>query len=307
MSIKSIFVVCDNAGTLNELCSGAKTLADKVTAVVFGDESFAKELASCGADKILFCPGKEFAPDSYAKAVAEEIKAEESAFVMLCNSIIGRSLAGKLSALLDTAALTNVTELVPQDNTLLCRHMVYGGAAERLVRFTTPYAVVTMGSGAFEVKAGLAPCGDISPIKGQPDGGIKRISLSEKKESVTNLATAKRIVDIGRGLAAEEDLEMIRKLASVLEADLGCSRPVAENNKWLPKSCYMGVTGVQVKPELCLSMAVSGQIQHIAGINKSKVIVAVNKDKEAPIFKNADFGLVGDIYKVVPALIEKLS
>uniref|UniRef100_UPI000AC6FE30 electron transfer flavoprotein subunit alpha/FixB family protein n=1 Tax=Clostridium sp. NkU-1 TaxID=1095009 RepID=UPI000AC6FE30 len=122
-----------------------------------------------------------------------------------------------------------------------------------------------------------------------------------------NLAAAKRIVDIGRGLAAEEDLDMCRKLAKLLDAEVGCSRPIAENNKWMPKACYMGITGVQVKPDLIVTLGLSGQVQHIGGINKSKVIIAINKDKAAPIFKNADFGLVGDMYKIVPALIEKLS
>ena len=96
-------------------------------------------------------------------------------------------------------------------------------------------------------------------------------------------------------------------LAGVIGAEVGCSRPVAENNKWLPKAQYMGITGVQVKPDLIITLGVSGQVQHIGGINKSKVVVAINKDKAAPIFKNADFGLVGDMYKIVPALIEKLS
>ena len=118
---------------------------------------------------------------------------------------------------------------------------------------------------------------------------------------------AKRILDVGRGLAAKEDLEMVRALAKVIGAEVGCSRPVAENNKWLPKANYMGITGVQVKPDFIITLGVSGQVQHIGGINKSKVIISVNKDKAAPIFKNCDFGLVGDIYKIVPALIEKLS
>ena len=100
---------------------------------------------------------------------------------------------------------------------------------------------------------------------------------------------------------------MCRKLAAALEAEVGCSRPVAENNKWLPIASYIGVTGVVVKPELCLLLGVSGQVQHIAGIDKSRIIVAINKDKNAPIFKHADFGLVGDMYKIIPALTEKLS
>jgi len=131
--------------------------------------------------------------------------------------------------------------------------------------------------------------------------------LCVKKEATVNLAAAKRIVDVGRGWANEEDLEIPRKLAAALEAEVGCSRPVAENNKWMPKSCYLGITGTQVKPELIVCCGLSGQIQHIGGINKSKVIVAIDKDKSAPIFKNCDFGLVGDMYKIIPALTEKLS
>lgn len=147
----------------------------------------------------------------------------------------------------------------------------------------------------------------VAPFEGLPQGGLKRIACTPKKEGGVDLVAAKRIVDVGRGLAQEADLELCRKLAAALGAEVGCSRPVAENNKWLPKSNYMGITGVQVKPELIVALGVSGQIQHIGGINKSRVIVAVNKDKSAPIFKNADFGVVGDLYKVVPALIEKLS
>ena len=105
----------------------------------------------------------------------------------------------------------------------------------------------------------------------------------------------------------DHSLALCRELAGVLGAEVGCSRPVAENNKWLPKSSYMGITGVQVKPDVILALGVSGQVQHIGGINKSRVIVAINKDKAAPIFKNCDFGLVGDLYKIVPALIKKLS
>ena len=134
-------------------------------------------------------------------------------------------------------------------------------------------------------------------------------SFSGIKTAAINLShkLQQQGVEINRGLAKEEDLELCRRLAGALGAEVGCSRPVAENNKWLPKSSYMGITGVQVKPELILTLGVSGQVQHIGGINKARVIVAVNKDKSAPIFKNADFGVVGDLYKVVPALIEKLS
>lgn len=307
MAIESIFVVSENFNILSELCVGAKTLANHVTAVVFGDEAAAKSASSCGADAIIYCPVENDAPEDYAVAIADEIKKVPNAIVMVNNSIRGRCIAGKIGVLLDTAVLSTVNELELDGNNLVCRRVVYGGTAQRKEIFTKSYDVITIGAGVFEAANDLPATSQISKISGTPQGGIKTISRNEKKEGTVNLVAAKRIVDVGRGLAKEEDLEMCRQLAKVIGAEVGCSRPVAENNKWMPKACYMGITGVQVKPELIIVLGVSGQVQHIGGINKSKIIVAINKDKAAPIFKNADFGLVGDIYKIVPALIEKLS
>lgn len=307
MAIESIFVVSENFNILSELCTGAKTLANHVTAVVFGDEAAAKSASSCGADAIIYCPVENDAPEDYAVAIADEIKKVPNAIVMVNNSIRGRCIAGKIGVLLDTAVLSTVNELELDGNNLVCRRVVYGGTAQRKEIFTKSYGVITIGAGVFEAANDLPATSQISKISGTPQGGIKTISRNEKKEGTVNLVAAKRIVDVGRGLAKEEDLEMCRQLAKAIGAEVGCSRPVAENNKWMPKACYMGITGVQVKPELIIVLGVSGQVQHIGGINKSKIIVAINKDKAAPIFKNADFGLVGDIYKIVPALIEKLS
>lgn len=308
MAIQSIYVVCDQTSALGELCFGAKKLADKVTAVLFGTQADAQAAAPCGADAIVYCPLDGCAPEDYAKALAAEIKTAPSALVLLSNTVRGRCLAGKLGVYLDTAVLTNVGELTLEDGKLHCKRTVYGGAAICCEVFTAAYGVITAGSGIFgDIDAALPATTDLSALAGKPQDTLKLLSRNEKKEGGTNLAAAKRIVDVGRGLAAEEDLSLMRKLASLLDAEVGCSRPVAENNKWMPKSSYMGVTGVVVKPDLCFSIGVSGQVQHIAGINKSKVIVAVNKDKNAPIFKNADFGIVGDLYKIIPALIEKLS
>ena len=307
MSIQSIFVISDDLGALSEICGGAKGLAENVTAVVFGGQDVANEAAACGADRLIYCPLDDAgAPENYAGAIAGEVKKTGGAAVLLNNSIRSRCLAGILGVMLDTCVLTSVNELTEQDGELVCRRMVYGGTAQRCERFTKPYGVVTVSGGAFE-PVSLPATTDIAPIEGAPSAGIRRVERNEKKEGGTNLVAAKRIVDVGRGLAAEEDLSMCRALAKAIGAEVGCSRPVAENNKWLPKANYMGITGVQVKPDFIITLGVSGQVQHIGGINKSKVIIAINKDKAAPIFKNCDFGLVGDIYKIVPALIEKLS
>ncbi|MDO4553852.1 MAG: FAD-binding protein [Lachnospiraceae bacterium] len=308
MAIQSIFIVSDSYFVLPEFCAGAKTLADSVTAVVFGNEEEAKSAVNCGADKVIYCPTLEnSAPEDYAAAIADIVKKESSAIVLVNNSIRGKCLAGKLGVYLDTAVISAANELSMENDSFVCRRIVYGGTAFRKECFKVPYGVVTISSGIFDIEPVSSESCDVIPIEGQALDTIKRISIEEKKEGTVNLVAAKRIVDVGRGLAAKEDLEMCHQLSKTIGGEVGCSRPVAENNKWMPKSCYMGITGVQVKPELLIALGVSGQVQHIGGINKAKVIVAINKDKAAPIFKNADFGLVGDMYKIVPALIEKLS
>ena len=308
MAISSIFVVSDSLDVLAELCAGAKSLASQVTAIVFSDEAGAKAVAGCGADAILFAPVSETgSPEDYAASIADEVRKTEGAIVMVNNSIRGRALAGKIGAMLGTAVLSTVNAVEKCDDRLVFRRMVYGGTAQRKESFIKPYGVITIGSGIFEADASLPETTQISQISGSPQAGPKCLSRNEKTEGTVNLVASKRIVDVGRGLAAEEDLAMCHDLANAIGGEVGYSRPVAENNKWMPKSCYMGITGVQVKPELLIALGVSGQVQHIGGINKSKVIVAINKDKAAPIFKNADFGLVGDMYKIVPALIQKLS
>ncbi len=307
MSIQNIFVISDDLESMREICGGVRTLSDRLTAIMFGSEEEAREASVPGADRLIYCPVDENgAPENYAGPIADEVKKTGGAAVLLNNSVRSRCLAGLLGVMLDTCVLTTVNELTEEEGVLTYRRLVYGGTAQRREQFAKPYGVATLSGGLFD-PVSLPAATDISRIEGKPADGIRRIERQEKKESGTNLVAAKRIVDVGRGLAKEEDLEMIRAFARVIGADVGCSRPVAENNKWLPKSVYMGITGVQVKPDFIISVGVSGQVQHIGGINKSKIIIAVNKDKAAPIFKNCDFGIVGDLYKVIPALTEKLS
>ena len=287
------YVISENNALLSELCAGARNVASDVTAVVFGDGAAAAE---CGADHILTCPLEESgSPEDFAKAIAEEILKSDAACVLVGNTILGRALAGKLSVYLNTAVFATISSLTSEDGKPCFERTVFGGTAVNKQVIETAYSVFTVNSGIFAAAEGTGACTDIAPIAGAASASLKRVSKDEKRETAVNL------------VAAKEDLAMCEKLASAIDGEVGCSRPIAENNKWLPKSSYMGITGVQVKPDLIICTGVSGQVQHIGGINKSKVIVAINKDKSAPIFKNCDFGLVGDMYKIIPLLTEKLS
>jgi electron transfer flavoprotein alpha subunit len=133
------------------------------------------------------------------------------------------------------------------------------------------------------------------------------IARQSRAKATVDLPAASRVIAIGRGIAAEADLQIIEALAAAIEAEIGCTRPIAEEEKWLPREVYIGVSGVICAPEVYLAIGLSGQVQHTVGINRSKTILAINKDRNAPIFKQADYGIVGDLYKVVPALTRALQ
>jgi electron transfer flavoprotein alpha subunit len=143
-------------------------------------------------------------------------------------------------------------------------------------------------------------------VAAAPRGGVVLIETRAKGGESVDLTAAKRVVGVGRGFAAESDLELARVLAAKLGAEVACSRPIAEGVNWMPAERYLGVSGATIKPDLYLAVGISGQVQHLVGVNHSKVIVAVNKDPKAPIFAQADFGVVGDLYQVLPALTAAL-
>jgi len=122
-----------------------------------------------------------------------------------------------------------------------------------------------------------------------------------------DLANAEKIICVGRGLSSQSDMKLVEDLAEKIGAEIGCSRSIAEDYHWLPTESYIGLSGQKVKPQLYLSIGISGQVQHIVGARDARVIVAIDKNEKAPIFSAADYGIVGDLYEIVPKLIEKLG
>ena len=205
--------------------------------------------------------------------------------------------------------VNDATSVTLDDGSLFAEHRMYGGLAFGKEKIKTTQAIITLATGVLEpVEANAShTCPVVSAPYIAPHHEIMCQERRAKSVSSVDLSKAKRVVGVGRGLVAQNDLEMVHQLASVLGAEVGCSRPIAEGENWMERERYIGVSGVLLKSDLYLTLGISGQIQHMVGGNGAKVIVAINKDKKAPIFNYADYGLVGDIYKVVPALIEHLS
>ena len=201
---------------------------------------------------------------------------------------------------------------------------VYADAAERYAdliagarRFgAVVNAVVPCESCAAELRAcgpaavynlGLADIPVIAVEKVAPAAAIVVKERRAKAAASVDLTKAKRVIGIGRGIAKQEDIAMIEAFAKAIGAEIGCSRPIAEGEHWMERERYIGVSGTQLKADIYIALGISGQIQHMVGAADCGVILAVNKDKNAPIFKDADAGIVGDLYKIVPELTRALS
>lgn len=232
-----------------------------------------------------------------------------SALVILPATRRGKALAARLGARLQAGVINDAAELVCEEGHPVATHMVYGGLAFGKEQITTAYAVVTLSSGVF------APAEENASLSGsassltfvEPANPIVCVSRSAKQGESVDLGKARLVVSIGRGIGNKENIAIAEAFSSAIGAELGCSRPVAENEKWMERERYVGISGIMLKPELYLALGISGQIQHMVGANGAQTIMAINKDKNAPIFQYADYGIVGDLLKIVPALTDALK
>lgn len=307
--ISTVWVFSDNADRYADLLAGARQLGERVNAVIW-DECDVNEASQADAVWLMCGKSENQRIENYARTLATLIgEPQEQTLVLLAATRRGKDLAAKLSVQLQAALVNDVTLVEHHDGHLYAEHRMYGGLAFGQERINTPIAVVTLAGGVYEPlvqKSAKAP--PLTPVDYLPpaDEILCRERRSKSASSV-DLGKARRVIGIGRGLMAKDDLQMVWNLASALDAEVGCSRPIAEGEHWMDRERYVGVSGVLLKSDIYLALGISGQIQHMVGGNGARTIIAVNKDKNAPIFQYADYGLVGDIYKVVPGLTALLK
>ena len=296
MSISN-WVVTHDAATAAALVAAASCLGQVGAISVGADAVPGAELT-----KVVPKPPADAMLEGYAPAIAEFLAAEPAHLVLFGADVQSRLLAGQVAAHLKTP-VHNITSLT--DDTITCT--VFGGLALATEKLGSGPAVLVVGPGVLpepEVQPSLGAVEQWTIEAASP--GLKVVEVRPKTVQSVNLAGAKRVVGVGRGFATEPDLELARTLAAKLDAELACSRPMAEGVHWLPAERYIGVSGATIRPDLYLAVGISGQIQHMVGVQQAKTIVAINKDKTAPIFAHADCGIVGDLYQVLPALSEAL-
>jgi electron transfer flavoprotein alpha subunit len=312
--MKTVWILTESAQAAPELCMAARTVGEKVTALVIGTQAEAERTIQLGADEAFWLGEANDIrmAEDFVETAAALLRNGTPNLLLVRASKRGRLIAGRLAALLGTAVLSDVKEFIPQESELAARHMLYGGGAVRTEKACGATSIAVLGSGAFQpAVADPSRKGTVTTVDFiAPACPVKLLERRIKTVSSVNLSAAKIVVGVGRGLAKQEDLNLVEGLAKALGAEVACSRPIAEGVNWLPRERYLGVSGAVIKPDLYLALGISGQVQHMVGVNDAKMIVAINKDKMAPIFAQSDYGIVGDLYKVIPLLmaaIEKLG
>lgn len=295
--MERIFVFANEAGSVAELTSGAKASGASVALVTSG------KTYGC-ADEVFAYP-EEVSLVSVLSAVSELIVSQKPQLLLCESGSDGRLLAGYTAAKLGVSPLCDVMSLSCTADAVETTRLVYGGSAVKTEQCAFP-AVAIVCAGTFEASDAAAEP-QVTQINCSGSCSVKLAGTSAVEASTVNLAAAKRVVGVGRGIASADNIPAAEKLAAALGAEIGCTRPVAEEEHWYSKDRYIGVSGVMIKPNFYLAIGISGQIQHMVGVNQTNVICAINKDENAPIIKQADYTLIGDVNAVLPAIIEKLG
>jgi electron transfer flavoprotein alpha subunit len=264
-------------------------------------------LGDAGADRLLLASDPAFArydADGYAAAVARAAEAVKPQVVLFAASAMGRDLAPRVAARLGAGLASDCVGLAVEGGALVASRPVFAGKAVQKVRFPRTPAIASLRPKVFAPVAGAGRAGRVEALEGVAAGTRARVrEVAAASGGKVDLTESEIIVSGGRGMKGPEHFALIEGLAEALGATVGASRAVVDAG-WRPHSEQVGQTGKTVSPKLYVAVGISGAIQHLAGMSSSRCIVAINKDPDAPIFKVADYGIVGDAFEVLPALTE---
>lgn len=294
------------------LCYGAKVAEQTGTtaeALVVGTvSSDLATLGKYGITKVHHVNNEAlnaFDSQVYTQVIAEAVQATGANILVLAHNNTGRAIAGRLSARLKAAMVPAAVSLPDTTNGFVVKKIVFSGKAFANISLKTPVKIISLNMNAYKIAVGEGRA-EVSELRIEVNPGKVEVIDVNKVTGEIPLTEATRVVSGGRGLKGPENWGLVEDLAKALNAALACSRPVADAG-WRPHHEHVGQTGIAIAPDLYVAAGISGAIQHLAGVNRSKVIVVINKDAEAPFFKAADYGVAGDIFEVLPKLTEEIK
>jgi electron transfer flavoprotein alpha subunit len=295
-----------------EAVAYAQAMGGPVTAIALGsvDKAEVESLGKYGASKVLHVADAKLdqaIPQAYAGVIAKAMQDESADILVLANSSLGQPVAARIAARLGASLATNVVAVPDTSSGFVVKKSIYTGKAFCFQELTNQKKVIAIRKNAVDVAevGGTAQIVDYQGGYSDSDFNVKIVS-SEKASGHVLLPEANIVVSGGRGMKGPENWHILEELAAALNAATGCSKPVSDMG-WRPHHEHVGQTGVKVAPQLYIAVGISGAIQHLAGVNSSKCIVVINKDPEAPFFKAADYGIVGDAFEIIPKLTEAIK
>ena len=296
--------------SLEAICYGAAL--GEVTAIAFGaiEKSDLEDLGKYGARKVLHVADQRLdhgVIQAYATVIAKAMEEENAEILVLANSSLGNPVSARVSVKVDASLATNVVELPDTSDGIKVKRSIYTGKAFETIKLSKDKKIIAIKKNAAEIKEEGANA-EVVPYEVSLDDEQFNVVITSTEKATGDilLPEAEIVVSGGRGMKGPEHWGILEELAAELGAATGCSKPVSDM-EWRPHHEHVGQTGVKVSPQLYIAVGISGAIQHLAGVNSSKVIVVINKDEEAPFFKAADYGITGDAFEVVPKLTEAIK
>lgn len=313
---KGIWVYSENYDLMLEMLGKGRELADKLqtelAAILIGNnvQEKADDLTKYGANKVYLVDNPtlaRFQIEPYLSVLHNLTVNYRPETLLVGSTRNGKPLAARLAMRLETGCVPDCAKLsLDEKGRLVAERITYGGNAMAKIAFSTKPQIATVPSRTFEKLEPQERSGQVIRLDVKIEEARTEIVETKPLEmSSVKIEEADIIVSCGRGLEKKEDKVLLDELAQVLKGQVGNSRPLAEDRKWFTE--WVGLSGHKVKPKLYIACGISGVIQHVAGIRDSKVILAINKDPEAPIFEVADYGVVGDLYQILPALKDALN
>jgi len=299
--IRTCIVVADDpaVSSLVEIVHG---IDEVPLAVVAGRRAVAEAVALTGVREVLWCgePASGTPIEAYAPAVARLVASTAPQVVVGAATVAGRALLGAVAAVTGSPVLSGVTSIELDSNRVVLGQECYGGISTRMVTVSGGPGVLAVGRGTISApgSADGAPA-QVTPVQASPLTAVRVTEQRAGRHAAVDLRSSRTVVGIGRGLKQEADLSLVRELA--------CSRPLAEGFSWMAKERYLGISDQQIAPDLYFAIGISGQLQHMAGVRNARVIVAVNNDRNASVLDGCDYGIVGDLYRIVPAVVAALK
>lgn len=308
-----VFVEIDNQqykkSSLEAISYGkkiAQTMGISCIALSLDTLSDTATLGTYGADRVIsLSHNAAFTSDNSAQLLADACKQLSAQIVVVSNTYTGKSLAPRLAVALDASLATNVISLPDTNGGFKVKRGVFSGKAFAYTDLSKSTKVLAITPNTFDID-NSGSSATVETLAVSAEASKISIDKSDKEMGKVPLTEAEIVVSAGRGLKGPENWNLIEELADLMGAATACSKPVSDMG-WRPHAEHVGQTGITIKPNLYVAIGISGAIQHLAGVSSSKTIVAINKDPEAPFFKAADYGIVGDAFEVIPQLIHALK